>query len=198
MTISVDKPDRTAIIPCNIGELFLGGPTPDAVYKGRATSVERYLSGNVVYYGASSLPVFPGTPSLAARPAEERLPRSEWAARIHDFRDYVNRLADDRDGGRSIGPDVARTALKLWWKCFGSFDGSLAIPDVAAGEAGELLFIWKHSHHYLSVEMTADGPAEVFYRNQKTGAIWGRDLNLSDREIPGPILGRLAYFVAGE
>ncbi len=135
---------------------------------------------------------------IAASPVEGAALRSEWAARIHDFRDYVNRLADERDGGRQIDLELARAALKVWWKCFGSFDGMLAIPDVAAGEAGELVFIWKREQHYLSIEMAPGVPFEVFYRDGRTGTIWGHDLGSSDPEIPGPVLGRLAYFVADE
>ena len=135
---------------------------------------------------------------LAASSVEGPAPRAEWAARIHEFRDYVNRLADERDGGRQIDPELARATLKVWWKCFGSFDGMLAIPDVAAGEAGELVFIWKRKQHYLSIEMTLHTFFEVFYRNGRTGTIWGHDLDPTEREIPGPILGKLAYFVADE
>ena len=93
--------------------------------------------------------------------------------RTHEFRAYIRNLAKTQDGDRLTSPNLARTALKVWRTLDASRDGNLSVPDVGPGPDGELIFIWKREDHYLSVEMSHDSLAEIFYRNQRTGASLG-------------------------
>jgi hypothetical protein len=132
----------------------------------------------------------------AAQPRAEPVPpREEWACRIHEFREYIDDLSKPSDDDPLISTGLARTALKVWWKLYGSCSGDLSVPDVGPGHGGELIFIWKRNDHYLSVEIAPGGPAETFYRNRRTGGIWAMDFDPSDREVPPLIVEKLSFFL---
>ena len=141
----------------------------------------------------------PSRPAILTAPPVER--RSEWAVRIHEFREFVLELSkgqEGQDGEPLISPNLARTALRVWWKLYASCAGDLSVPDVGPGHHGELIFIWKRNDHYLSVEIAPDAPAKIFYRNQRTGAIWGHDFDPSGHEVPRPIIEKLCFFLVNE
>ncbi len=132
------------------------------------------------------------------RPAcrdEQPVERVDWAVRLHEFREYVDALSQVRNGEQLISCELARTALKVWWKFYGSWAGELSVPDVGPGTNGDLIFIWKRDGHYLSVEMPPGSPADIFYRNDRTGAIWGVEFDPNDRNVPEPLVEKLSFFL---
>jgi hypothetical protein len=165
----------------------------------RAFSREVFVFLRSIGFRGAPLRVATSRPSSPSAPqAEQASQRSEWAGRIHEFREYVEALSKAQDSERLISPDLARTALKVWWKLYGSCEGDLSVPDVGPGHDGELIFIWKRNDHYLSVEIAPGTPPKIFYRNQRTGAIWGHDLDPSEREVPRPIVEKLCFFLVNE
>jgi hypothetical protein len=161
------------------------------VLKGKSdVYVENRDSKRSVDFGRPSIPI-----GSTRRPAEQPVERVDWAVRLHDFREYVDALSQVRDGEQLISCELARTALKVWWKFYGSWAGELSVPDVGPGANGDLIFIWKRDGHYLSAEMSPGSPVDIFYRNDRTGAIWGVGFDPNDRNVPESLVEKLSFFL---
>jgi uncharacterized protein YfaP (DUF2135 family) len=50
------------------------------------------------------------------------------------------------------------------------------IPAMCTGPDGRVMLSWDNEEHHLELELFADQPAEIFYRNRKTEEMWGIDL----------------------
>ena len=125
---------------------------------------------------------------------EVNTPGVEWAARIHDFREFLMGLSSVKHGQQLITQDLAEAALQVWWKFSDACPEDLSVPDVGAGSRGDLLLIWKWDVHYLSVEMAPETQAELFYRNDQTGALWGLEFDPNADHVPTSIIEKLSFF----
>jgi hypothetical protein len=54
----------------------------------------------------------------------------------------------------------------------------LEVPDACPGENDNFMYTWSKDEHYLECEIFGHGAVEFFYRNRKSGEIWGEDTAL--------------------
>ena len=119
--------------------------------------------------------------------------------------DAVQRLADYLNAAEQEGTLSAQTARTAWlaWsgleKALWVHAGALLpVPDACPGADGQLLYTWRRGEHYLELEVFADRPGELFYRNGKTGALWEAELTVAAAEgataVTPEITTRLALF----
>jgi hypothetical protein len=142
--------------------------------------------------------VYGSTVVLEWPQADVPAPQEDGFHRIHELRRYVRELSEDRGGEQLISPILAHRALELWWKLWCSMGGQLNVPDASPGPNRELLYVWNQGEHYLSVETQAEGLAEFFYRNAKTGEIWGYDYVPEGQDVPKELKIKLRHFLRGE
>ena len=117
----------------------------------------------------------------------------------------VQRLADYLHAAEREGTLSARTIHNAWqaWsaleKALRDEAGALLpVPDACPGAGGQLLYTWRRGEHYLELEVFAAHPAELFYRNGKTGALWEDELAIAaegDGTVTPQITAKLALFV---
>ena len=149
-------------------------------------------------HASSGMVMLYDSPVLEWPRAEVPTPQADGFHHIHELLRYVRDLAGARDGEQLISPILAESALELWWEVWFSTGGQLNVPDASPGPNGELLYVWKQREHYLSVETHDQGPAEFFYRNTKTGEIWGCDYPLDGQDASQELKIKLRNFRKGE
>lgn len=162
---------------------FRGLATPPALYASPYSYGRGIQTGNVPV----RLAVEPRTGIAThdfARPNFDRVTRLNI---------YLARL---RESGE-ITPETAERAWQVWQqvaKAVRQGEDVLPVPDVAAGPAGNVLFFWDCSEHHFEVEIDPEGETSMFYRNRKTGKIWGEDLDQDD-ELSSEAWERLSLFL---
>ena len=89
--------------------------------------------------------------------------------------DYLSRMVQ-------LGDITHRTATLAWdaWNQFVQADPALPPPNACPGPDGQLLFTWDDQEHHVELEIFPEGPAEMFYRNRSSGALWEYDFTIGD------------------
>jgi len=113
-------------------------------------------------------------------------------AKHEEHRRYLQRVSTE---GKP--PPITRaTAKKSWnlWlsvrKAIGPF---LPIPSAGTGPDGIMFYSWDKGDHHLEAEIFPDRDMEFFYRNRRTGELWGEDYAGGD--LPSGLLDKLSLFV---
>ena len=104
-----------------------------------------------------------------------------------------NYLGSLRETG-AISPQTATLAWNAWKHISDENGKSLPEPDASSGPNGELLYTWDKGEHHLELELFADGRAEFFYRNRKTGKLWEAEYTL-DATLHPDTKERLSVFI---
>src|SRR5438552_1289918 len=101
--------------------------------------------------------------SMVPAPVEFQLLR-----RVQGLVDYLYQIVDQE----LVTPRVARLAWEAWSALSNSVGNALLVPDACPGPNGELLYTWDRGEHHLELEIFPTAPAELFYENNATGAVW--------------------------
>jgi hypothetical protein len=88
---------------------------------------------------------------------------------------------------------TADVAWRTWNQLKTQAAGPLLVPDASGGPNGGLLFFWDQGEHHLELEFLADGEVEFFYRNRRTGTLWGADHH-NGQPFAEEILSHVAFF----
>jgi len=56
----------------------------------------------------------------------------------------------------------------------------ISYPDVAIGPDNMIQLCWDYKDNFLSVDLYENGDMELFYKNRKTGELWGEDIKYGD------------------
>lgn len=54
----------------------------------------------------------------------------------------------------------------------------LEVPDACPGHSNNFMYTWSRAEHYLECEIFGSDAVEFFYRNRKSGEVWGEDTTL--------------------
>jgi hypothetical protein len=73
-------------------------------------------------------------------------------------------------------------------------DLCLEVPDACPGHSDNLMYTWSKSEHYLECEIFGNRAVEFFYRNRKSGEVWGEDTTL-EHGFSTAILEKATCFV---
>jgi hypothetical protein len=76
---------------------------------------------------------------------------------------------------------------------FSSKDSCLEVPDACPGDNNDFMYTWSKAEHYLECEIFGSGAIEFFYRNRKSGDVWGEDTTLG-QDFSISILEKVALF----
>jgi hypothetical protein len=129
---------------------------------------------------------------------------SEWVQRLiqplereneknqDELRTYLDSFQVDNNA------DVAATNYfwQVWQQLSEYFINRgfcLEVPDACPGENNDFMYTWSKAEHYLECEIFATGEVEFFYRNRKTGVVWGEDTTL-EQGFSSTILEKAALF----
>ena len=123
--------------------------------------------------------------SMVPAPVEFQLLR-----RVQGLVDYLYQIVDQE----LVTPRVARLAWEAWSALSNSVGNALLVPDVCPGPDGELLYTWDQGEHYLELEIFPAAPAELFYENDATGAVWESIFSIGEM-VPAEVLEKLRLFV---
>jgi hypothetical protein len=110
--------------------------------------------------------------------------------RVQGLIDYLDRITADK----LITPQMARLAWDAWNKLSGATENTLPVPDACPGPDGVLLYTWDRGEHHLELEIFPASPAEFFYRNRTSGALWECEYVIGE-PIPNDALTRLRVFI---
>ncbi len=84
-------------------------------------------------------------------------------------------------------------AWKLLSDYFSNKDLCLEVPDACPDQKNNFMFTWSKSEHYLECEIFGNGEIEFFYRNRKSGKVWGEDTTL-EQGFSASILEKASIF----
>jgi hypothetical protein len=79
-------------------------------------------------------------------------------------------------------------------KCFAERGVCLEVPDACPGQSDNFMYTWSKTEHYLECEIFGNGAIEFFYKNRKTGEVWGEDTTL-EHKFSTATLEKAALFV---
>ena len=121
-----------------------------------------------------------------------RPPIIKHQAKHEEHRQYLQRVSTE---GKP--PLIARvTAKKSWdlWLALRIAAGPrLPIPSAGTGPGGVMFYSWDKGDHHLEVEIFPNRDTELFYRNRRTGELWGEDY--AGGALPTDLLAKLSLFV---
>ena len=92
-----------------------------------------------------------------------------------------------------ISEVIADRARTVWQRLDLATAHRVPAPDVGPGPNGEVLFVWDTEEHHFEIELSPRETTYLFYRNRKTGSVWGDDW-AEDASIPEEALRRLSAF----
>src|SRR2546425_555455 len=119
-------------------------------------------------------------------------PHSEFQLlrRVQGLVNYLYQIVDQE----LVTPRLARLAWEAWSALSNSMGNALLVPDACPGPNGELLYTWDRDGHHLELEILPDVPAELFYENDATGAVWESLFSMGE-PVPAEVLEKLRLFV---
>jgi len=91
---------------------------------------------------------------------------------------------------------VINYSLQVWQALSAHFSRlglCLEVPDACPGQSDDLMYTWSKAEHYLECEIFGSGAVEFFYRNRKSGGVWGEDTTL-ENGFSTAILEKAAFF----
>jgi hypothetical protein len=91
---------------------------------------------------------------------------------------------------------VLESAWKTWNSLslyFARENLCLEVPDACPGQNDDFMYTWSKAEHYLECEIFGDGAIEFFYRNRKSGEVWGGDTTL-EQGFSASILRKVSIF----
>lgn len=97
-----------------------------------------------------------------------------------------------RDTGKIDGY-TAIVAWRMWRQLRRAAKDKVRVPNASASGEGQVLYTWNEEEHHLELEIFPDGKAEFFYRNRRTGKLWGHDL-MEGEAIPQDIIQKATLF----
>jgi hypothetical protein len=68
------------------------------------------------------------------------------------------------------------------------------VPDACPGQNNNFMYTWSKAEHYLECEIFGNGSVEFFYRNRKSGEVWGEDTTL-EHGFSTAVLKKATLFV---
>lgn len=120
------------------------------------------------------------------------LPSVEQQAKHEEHRQYLQRVSTE---GKP--PPITRATAKkswdLWLAVRKAAGSSLPIPSAGTGPDGVMFYSWDKGDHHLEAEIFPDRDTEFFYRNRRTGDLWGEDH--AGGALPAVLLDKLSLFV---
>lgn len=114
------------------------------------------------------------------------------AAKHREHREYLQRVSTE---GTSplITPAVAKKAWDFWQVVRKAVGTTIPIPSAGTGPDGVMFYSWDNGEHHLEAEFYPNRETEFFYRNRRTGELWGDDY--SKRVLSADLLTKLRLFL---
>jgi hypothetical protein len=116
----------------------------------------------------------------------------EQQAKHHEHKQYLQRVSTE-----GIEPSITRATAKkswdLWLAVRKAAGSSLPVPSAGTGPDGVMFYSWDKGEHHLEAEIFPDRDTEFFYRNRRTGELWGEDHE--GGALPVGLLEKLSLFV---
>lgn len=106
-----------------------------------------------------------------------------------------NEVREARDA--NFSERVLNLSWSVWKALKSLFEATgrcLEVPDACPGSKDNFMYTWSESEHYLECEIFATGEIEFFYRNRKTGEVWGEDTTL-EQGFSTDILEKASFFI---
>jgi hypothetical protein len=133
--------------------------------------------------------------ALASKLCEEDAVCKAEETAASKLKEHFKYLKDISEGSEPIvskqTADLARKAWSLLWQETGYV---LPIPSACTGPDGQILYSWDKGEHHFEVEIIPGKPMEFFYRNRKTGELWGEEYTLGD-SLPAEAAKKLKLFM---
>lgn len=124
--------------------------------------------------------------------AAPRRPSAEQQAKHQEHREYLQRVATERKPPL-ITQATAKKSWDLWLAVRKATGYSMAVPSAGTGPDGVMFYSWDKGEHHLEAEIFPDRDVEFFYRNRRTGELWGEDY--AGRRVPDGLTEKLLLFV---
>ncbi|WP_293330940.1 hypothetical protein [Microcoleus sp. CAWBG58] len=106
-----------------------------------------------------------------------------------------NEVREARDA--NFSERVLNLSWSVWKALKSLFEARgrcLEVPDACPGSKDNFMYTWSESEHYLECEIFGTGEIEFFYRNRKTGEVWGEDTTL-EQGFSTDILEKASFFI---
>jgi hypothetical protein len=87
-------------------------------------------------------------------------------------------------------------SLQVWRELSRRFsEGGLCLeaPDACPGQSDNFMYTWSKAEHYLECEIFGHGAVEFFYRNRRSGEVWGEDTTL-EHGFSTDVLEKATFF----
>lgn len=119
--------------------------------------------------------------------------------RCQRLRAYLETLRKEAISSREIefSEKVLDLSWSVWQKLNNWFETRelhLEVPDACPGFRDNFMYTWSKAEHYLECEIFGTGEIEFFYRNRKTGQVWGEDTTI-DQGFSTDILHKARLFI---
>ncbi len=103
--------------------------------------------------------------------------------RQEELRVYIDSLRCEAESTleSELSASVADVSWQTWQRLSLHFFEQglcLEVPDACPGQNNNFMYTWSKTEHYLECEIFDTGAVEFFYRNRKTGEVWGEDTTL--------------------
>jgi len=108
--------------------------------------------------------------------------------------EYLGKLSAGSAEHRLIDPKMVHRALIVWLRLRQAAGSRLPVPDASPGPDGSLLYTWDQDGHHLELELFPDAPAEFFYTDRASGAVWEQDWVIG-APLPEETTGKLRLFM---
>lgn len=123
----------------------------------------------------------------ASRKAEENT-----ASELKEHFKYLKGISEGREP--IVSKQTADLARKAWWLLWQETGYLLPVPSACTGPDEQILYSWDKGEHHFEVEIIPGKPMEFFYRDRKTGDLWGEEYTLGD-SLPAEAVKKLKLFM---
>jgi hypothetical protein len=114
--------------------------------------------------------------------------------RVLGLINYLKDISAGTGEERLVAPNTARLAFTLWASLWLGTRYKLPVPDACPAADGSIFYTWQREEHHLELQVMPEGPAEFFYTNEATGALWECEYTLGE-PTSAELLDKLRLFV---